>query len=98
MGTLEPLAGSGPALAKPAENAALGSSLDTFLMTSILDIVCLALGGFSEEQEEQVLLTHKAFKQVCVCVWHHKNPSCFTEHVHNMYTEHVHNNNNCISD
>lgn len=47
MGTLEPLAGRGPALAKPAENAALGSSLDTFLMTSILDIDCLALGGFS---------------------------------------------------
>lgn len=47
MGTLEPLADRGPALAKPAEKAALGSSLDTFLMTSILDIACLALGGFS---------------------------------------------------
>lgn len=50
METLEPLAGRGPALAKPAENAALGSSLDTFLMTSILDIACFALGGFSVTQ------------------------------------------------
>lgn len=67
MGTLEPLAGRGLALAKPAENGALGSSLDTFLMTSILDIVCLALGGFSEKQKEQVLLTHRAVKYVfCV--------------------------------
>lgn len=52
MGTLEPLAGRGPALAKPAENAALGSSLDTFLMTSIFDIACLALGGFSVTEVE----------------------------------------------
>lgn len=79
MGTLEPLAGRGPALAKPAENAALGSSLDTFLMTSILDIACLALGGFSKEQEQQVLLTQKAFKRThgtCVCVYtgHQRKP------------------------
>lgn len=52
MGTLEPLAGRGPALAKPAENAALGSSLDTFLMTSIFDIACLELGGFSVTEVE----------------------------------------------
>lgn len=64
MGTLEPLSGRGLAVANPAENGALGSSLDTFLMTSILDIVCLALGGFSEKQEKNSI----AYTQLSIAI------------------------------
>ena len=49
MGALLPLEGRAPALAKPAEKAVLESSLETFLMTSILDTICFPLGGFSGE-------------------------------------------------
>lgn len=47
MGALLPLVGKAPAVANPAEKAVLGSSLETFLITSILDTICLPLGGFS---------------------------------------------------
>lgn len=47
MGTLLPLVGKGPAVANPAEKAVPESSLESFLITSILDTICLPLGGFS---------------------------------------------------
>lgn len=55
MGALLPLEGKVQAVANPAENAVLGSSLETFLMTSILDTICFPLGGFSgvEQQREK---------------------------------------------
>lgn len=56
MGALLPLLGRVPAEAKPAENAVLGSSLETFLITSILDTICLPLGGFSGSQSEQSVM------------------------------------------
>lgn len=49
MGTLLPLAGRTEALVKAAEKTAPESSLETFLMTSILETGCLVLGGFSAE-------------------------------------------------
>ena len=48
MGALLPLVGRAPAVANPAEKAVLASSLETFLITSILDTICLPLGGFSK--------------------------------------------------
>lgn len=47
MGALLPLVGKAPAVANPAEKAVLVSSFETFLITSILDTICLPLGGFS---------------------------------------------------
>lgn len=47
MGALLPLVGKTPVVANPAEKAVLASSLETFLITSILDTICLPLGGFS---------------------------------------------------
>lgn len=47
MGALLPLVGNAPAVANPAEKAVLGSSFEIFLITSILDTICLPLGGFS---------------------------------------------------
>lgn len=44
--SLFPFAGWDPGEVNAAEKAAAGSSLETFLMTSILE-VCLAPGGFS---------------------------------------------------
>lgn len=52
MGALLPLVGRAPAVAKPAEKAVLGSSFETFLITSILDTICLPLGGFSKKVAE----------------------------------------------
>lgn len=53
MGALLPLVGKAPAIANPAEKAVLGSSLETFLITSILDTICLPLGGFSETENNK---------------------------------------------
>lgn len=47
MGALLPFVGKAPAVANPAEKAEPVSSLETFLITSILDTICLPLGGFS---------------------------------------------------
>lgn len=56
MGVLLPLVGKAPAVAKPAEKAVLGSSLETFLITSILDTICLPLGGFSGAEQQREIL------------------------------------------
>lgn len=62
MGALLPLEGKAPAVAKPAEKAVLGSSLETFLMTSILDTICLPLGGFSgAEQQREISAPKRLF-------------------------------------
>lgn len=53
MGALLPLVGKTPVVANPAEKAVLGSSLETFLITSILDTICLPLGGFSATCRER---------------------------------------------
>lgn len=55
MGALLPLVGKAPAVANPAEKAVLGSSFDTFLITSILDTICLPLGGFSGTEYELLI-------------------------------------------
>lgn len=64
MGALLPLVGKAPAVAKPAEKAVLGSSLETFLITSILDTICFPLGGFSEAEQQREILPPNIYSPV----------------------------------